>query len=64
MPRPPIHDRAMSATERVHRHRDRIREERARQEEIALRYFGGRPPLSPKERRRLPSEMGWLLEAE
>ena len=50
----------MTATERVHRHRQRLRDERAEKERIAETYFGGRPPLSQQERRRLLREMGWL----
>ena len=64
MSRRPIGDRPMTNTQRSHRHRDRLREQRARKEEITERYFGGRPPLSPKERPRLLSEMGWLLEVD
>jgi hypothetical protein len=64
MPRRPIGDRAMSATERTHRHRQRIRDERAEQQRITERYFDGRPPLSQKERRRLAREMSWLIDTE
>jgi hypothetical protein len=52
----------MSNTERVHRHRQRIRDERAEQERVTTRYFNGRPPLSPDERRRLAREMPWVIE--
>jgi hypothetical protein len=51
----------MSATERVHKHRDRLAQERARQDEITKRYFGGRPPLSDAERRRLLRAQPWLV---
>jgi hypothetical protein len=61
MPRPPIGERAMTSTERTHRQRERLAQERAREKEITRRYFGGRPPLSPQERRRLLRENGRLL---
>ena len=54
----------MTATERVHRHRQRLRDERGEKERIAETYFGGRPPLSEQERRRLLREMGWLRVEE
>jgi hypothetical protein len=62
MSRQPIGDKA--TTERVHRHREQIRLRRAEAEHITQKYFGGRPPLSQKERRRLVREMAWLLDAE
>jgi hypothetical protein len=64
MPRAPIGDPAMSATERTHRHRDRLREKRVEHQRITETYFGGRPPLSQKERRRLVREMAWLIYPE
>ena len=54
----------MTATERVHRHREQERQRRAEAERITETYFGGHPPLSAKERRRLLREMTWLLDAE
>ena len=64
MSRSPIGERAMNNTERSHRHRDRLREKRAEQERITRTYFGGRPPLSQNERRRLAREMSWLIDTE
>jgi hypothetical protein len=52
----------MSATERTHRHRHRLREKRAEQRRITETYSGGRPPLSQKERCRLAREMSWLIK--
>jgi len=43
----------MTNTERVHRHRQRLREEAAEQERIQRVYFDGRPPLTDAGRRRL-----------
>ena len=54
----------MTNTERSHRHRERERERHAEAQRITQKYFGGRPPLGAKERRRLLREMSWLLEAE
>ena len=54
----------MTATERTHKHRERLAQERAREVEIIRRYFDGKPPLSPEERRRLLGRMPWLTDAE
>ena len=54
----------MSATERVHRHRERLSERRAEAERIARTYFRNDPPLTAKERRGILREMPWLIEAE
>jgi|SoiMethySBSTD1v2_1073268.scaffolds.fasta_scaffold1909601_1 hypothetical protein len=52
----------MTNTERTHRRRERLRDERAEQERITGVYFAGREPLSPDERRRLLKECLWLVE--
>ena len=49
----------MSNTERSRRHREQERLRRAEAERITQKYFGGHPPLSAKERRRLLREMSW-----
>ena len=41
MPRPPLGDRAMSSTERVHRHRDRLPPLSAQERRRLLREMGG-----------------------
>jgi hypothetical protein len=48
----------MTSTERARRRRDRIRNERDEERRIAETYFGGRPPLSEAERRRLARQWG------
>jgi hypothetical protein len=39
-------------------------EKRVEHQRITETYFGGRPPLSQKERRRLVREMAWLIYPE
>ena len=62
MGKPPIGEQAMSNTERVKRHRERLRAEAREQEKITDRYFGGVPPLSPEEKRALLAKNRWIIE--
>jgi hypothetical protein len=52
----------MTNTERTRRRRERLLDERAEQERIQRLYFGGRPPFTEPERRRLMRQWGWRLE--
>ena len=52
----------MSATERTQRRRARLREDAARETEIARKYFALRHPLSPQERAEFARELGLLPE--